>query len=72
VNFYPYGTEVHYADPVAVNAWYNWGWYDPYYWYYPYAYPYCGYPYGFSVGIGWGWGWGWGFGGYYCGGYYNP
>lgn len=69
VNFYPYGSEIHYADPIAVNAWYNWGWYDPYLWYYPYSYPYCGYPYsGFSIGIGWGWGWG----GYYCGGYYNP
>lgn len=70
VNFYPYGSEIHYADPVAMNLWYNWGWYDPYYWYYPYSYPYCGYPYGFSVGIGFGWGWGWG--GYYCGGWCNP
>jgi len=76
VNFYPYGTDIHYADPIAMNAWYNWGYYDPYYYYYPYSYPYCGYPYGFSVGIGWGWGgwwgFGWGWGGYYCGGYYNP
>jgi hypothetical protein len=74
VNFYPYGSEVHYADPLAVNLWYNWGWYDPFFWYYPYSYPYCGYPYGFTVGIGWGWGWGWGwgYGGYYCGGCYNP
>jgi hypothetical protein len=70
VNFYPYGSEIHYADPVAMNLWYNWGWYDPYYWYYPYSYPYCGYPYGISIGFGWGWGWGWG--GYYCGGWYNP
>lgn len=70
VNFYPYGTDIHYADPVAMNSWYNWGYYDPYYYYYPYSYPYCGYPYGFSVGIGWGWGWGWG--GYYAGGCYNP
>jgi hypothetical protein len=74
LNFYPYGAEVHYADPVAMNAWYNWGWYYPYYGYYPYCgYPYgYGYPYGFTIGIGWGWGWGWGYGGYYCGGYYNP
>ncbi len=70
VNFYPYGTDIHYADPVALNAWYNWGYYDPYYYYYPYSYPYCGYPYGWSIGIGWGWGWGWG--GYYAGGCYNP
>lgn len=70
VNFYPYGTDIHYADPVAMNSWYNWGYYDPYYYYYPYSYPYCGYPYGFSVSIGWGWGWGWG--GYYAGGCYNP
>ena len=70
VSFYPYGTDIHYADPVAVNSWYDWGYYDPYYYYYPYNYPYCGYPYGygFTVGIGWGWGWG----GYHCGGCYNP
>jgi len=72
VNFYPYGSEIHYADPMAVNLWYNWGWYDPAFWYYPYSYPYCGYPWSFSVGVGWGWGWGWGWGGYYCGGWYNP
>lgn len=72
VNFYPYGTDIHYADPIAMNSWYNWGVYDPYYYYYPYSYPYCGYPYGFSIGIGWGWGWGWGWGGYYAGGCYNP
>jgi hypothetical protein len=74
MNFYPYGAEVHYADPIAMNSWYNWGYYYPYNGYYPYCgYPYYGYPYyGFSVGIGFGWGWGWGCGGYYCGGYYNP
>jgi hypothetical protein len=70
VNFYPYGSEVHYADAVALNSWYNWGWYDPYFWYYPYSYPYCGSPWSFSVGIGWGWGWG--CGGYYCSGWYDP
>jgi hypothetical protein len=75
VNFYPYGSEVHYADPVALNAWYDWGWYDPYYWYYPGCYPYYSYPgWSFSIGFGWGWGWGWGCGypGYYCSGWYAP
>jgi hypothetical protein len=71
VNFYPYGSEVHYADPVALNTWYNWGWYDPSFYYYPYSYPYCGSPWSFSVGFGWGWGWGCG-NGYYCSGWYNP
>ena len=70
VNFYPYGSEVHYADPMAVNLWYDYGWYDPWYWYYPYSYPYYG-SY-FSIGFGWGWGWGWGCGGYYYSGCYNP
>jgi hypothetical protein len=70
MNFYPYGSEVHYADPVALNLWYTWGWYDPTFWYYPYSYPYCYSPWSFSVGFGWGWGWG--CGGYYCSGWYNP
>lgn len=69
VNFYPYGSEVHYADPVALNAWYSWGWYDPFYWSYPYCYPYYYSPWSFSIGFGWGWGWG---GGYYCSGWYDP
>jgi hypothetical protein len=67
VNFYPYGTEVYYADPMAVNLWYNWGYYDPFLWngpYYPYYYP--------SWSIGFGFGWGWGYGGYYCSGWYDP
>lgn len=68
VNFYPYGSEVHYADPVAVNLWYTWGWYDPFYYYYPYSYPYYCSPWQVSIGFGWGWGWG----GYYCGGWYDP
>jgi len=67
VNFYPYGSEVHYADPMAVNLWYDWGWYDPYF-YYPYHYPYCGSGWSFSIGFGWGWGWG----GYYASGWYDP
>jgi hypothetical protein len=71
VNFYPYGSEVYYADPMAVNAYYSWGWYDPYYWYYPYCYPYYYSP-GWSFSIGFGWGWGWGWGGYYCSGWYDP
>ena len=72
VNFYPYGSEVHYADPMAVNSWYDWGWYDPFLWYYPYSYPYCYSPWTFSVGFGWGWGGGYGCGGYYSCGYYDP
>jgi hypothetical protein len=68
VNFYPYGSEVYYADPMAVNLWYDYGWYDPY-WYGPY-YPYCYSPWSFSIGFGWGWGWGGG--GYYCSGWYDP
>jgi hypothetical protein len=66
VSFYPYGSEVHYADPVALNLWYTWGWYDPWYWYYPYCYPYYYSPWSFRVGFGWGWG------GYYCSGWYDP
>lgn len=73
VNFYPYGSEVHYADPIALNAWYDWGWYDPYYWYYPGCYPYYYSPgWSFSIGFGWGWGWGYGYPGYYCSGWYAP
>jgi hypothetical protein len=68
VNFYPYGSEVRYADPFATNLWYDWGWYDPFFWSYPGCYPYYG-P-GWSVSIGFGWGWGWG--GYYCSGWYDP
>jgi hypothetical protein len=69
VSFYPYGSEVHYADPVAMNLWYTWGWYDPFFWYYPYCYPYSyGSPWHVSIGFGWGWGWG----GYYCSGWYDP
>jgi hypothetical protein len=70
VSFYPYGSEVYYADPMAVNAYYSWGWYDPFYWYYPYSYPYYYSPWSFHIGFGWGWGWGWG--GYYCSGWYDP
>ena len=70
VNFYPYGAEVYYADPMAMNLYYDYGWYDPWYGYYPYGYPYYG-SY-FSIGFGYGWGWGWGWGGYYCSGWYDP
>ncbi len=69
VNFYPYGSQVRYADPVP--AYYYGGLYDPFYWYYPY-YPYCNSGWSLSIGWGWGWGWGWGCGGYYCSGWYAP
>jgi len=72
VNFYPYGSEVQYADPMAMNLWYDWGWYDPFFWSYPYCYPYSGWSFSFGFGFGWGWGWGWGWPGYYCSGYYDP
>ena len=70
VNFYPYGSEVRYADPAAFvypND-YGWGLWDPYYWYWPGYYPYYGSGWSVSVGFGWGWGWG----GYYCSGWYAP
>ncbi|HEU4366051.1 MAG TPA: DUF4384 domain-containing protein [Candidatus Krumholzibacteria bacterium] len=70
VNFYPYGSEVRYADPATYIDPYGYGWglWDPYYWYWPGYYPYWGS--GWSIGFGWGWGWGWG--GYYCSGWYAP
>ncbi|HET6349620.1 MAG TPA: hypothetical protein VFH88_11115 [Candidatus Krumholzibacteria bacterium] len=72
VSFYPYGSQVYYATPVALNAWYSWGLYDPFYYYYPSCYPYYS-PWSFSIGFGWGWGgWGCGYGGYYCSGWYSP
>jgi hypothetical protein len=71
VNFYPYGSEVRYADPYTYLYPYDYGWglWDPFYWYWPGYYPYWGS--GWGISIGWGWGWGcWG--GYYCSGWYAP
>jgi hypothetical protein len=71
VNFYPYGSQVRYVDPVPAYS-VAWGFYDPFLWYWPGYYPYCPTGWGFSVGWGWGWGWDWGYGrGYYCSGWYS-
>jgi hypothetical protein len=76
VNFYPYGSEVRYIDPVTYDPGYAWwGLYDPFYWYWPGYYPYCGTGWGISIGWGWGWGYGWGWGwgcGWYGSGWYAP